>query len=216
MPRGRAASYDEQRALIVAHAAALFAARGYPATSMNQVAAAAGLSKAALYHYVADTYRLLVEIAEGHVSRLDAIVAEVGALALAPDARVRMLIERIMAEYADAQDAHRVLTSEVRFLEPVDRRRIVRLERRVVEGFADAIGAWQPGQRDAHLTKPLTMLLFGMVNWMFTWLKADGPLSYASMAPVVTALFFGGVPTVQAPVVGKNIRSRSGRARNAS
>ena len=50
MPRGRSATYDDQRELILAQAAQLFARSGYPATSMNQVAEACGLSKATLYH----------------------------------------------------------------------------------------------------------------------------------------------------------------------
>jgi hypothetical protein len=42
------------------------------------------------------------------------------------------------------------------------------------------------------------MLLFGMINWMFTWLKPkDGALTHADMAPVVADLFFGGLPGVQ-------------------
>ena len=43
------------------------------------------------------------------------------------------------------------------------------------------------------------MLLFGMINWMFTWMRADGPLSHEALAPIVTELFFGGVPAVQLP-----------------
>ena len=84
MPRGRAKSYDDQRELILARAATLFARRGYRATSMNEVAQACGLSKATLYHYYRDKYAILVSIAEGHVQRLHALVAEVGAERLAP------------------------------------------------------------------------------------------------------------------------------------
>ena len=47
--------------MILARAAELFAHRGYPATSMNQVAEACGFSKALLYHYYRDKYSLLVE-----------------------------------------------------------------------------------------------------------------------------------------------------------
>ena len=72
MARGRAAGYDEQRELILAHAAALFARQGYHATSMNQVAEACALSKATLYHYYRDKDALLVQIADSHVSRLQA------------------------------------------------------------------------------------------------------------------------------------------------
>ena len=48
-------------------------------------------------------------------------------------------------------------------------------------------------------TKALTMLLFGMMNWMFTWLKPQGALSYDTMAPVVADLFLGGLGAVQTP-----------------
>jgi AcrR family transcriptional regulator len=61
----------------------LFARRGYTATSMNEVAEACGLSKATLYHYYRDKDALLVHIAEGHVSRLQALVAEVARAAAA-------------------------------------------------------------------------------------------------------------------------------------
>ena len=200
MPRGRAAGYDTQRELILARAAELFAERGYSATSMNEVARACGVSKASLYHYVDDKYRLLVEITQGHIDRLRALVAdEADQTATSPDARLRELIVRFMAAYADAQAEHRVLTEDVRFLPAADRRRVLDGERKVVAAFADAIAAVRPELRASELHKPLTMLLFGMMNWMFTWLKPRGELSHADLAPVVAALFFGGLGAVRVP-----------------
>ena len=49
---------------------------------------------------------------------------------------MRALVRRLVEEYAGAQDAHWVLTSEVRFLEPADRRRVLDREREVVAAFA--------------------------------------------------------------------------------
>jgi AcrR family transcriptional regulator len=199
MPRGRAKGYDDQREQILAHAATLFAHRGYPGTSMNEVAQACGLSKATLYHYYNDKYAILVSIAEGHVQRLHALVAEVTAERRAPEAHLRELINRIVEEYAGAQHAHRVLTEDVRFLDADDRERILGKEREVVAGFAKAVTALRPDLKKARLAKPLTMLLFGMINWMFTWLKPDGKLTHDVMAPLVADLFFGGVPAVRLP-----------------
>ena len=199
MARGRARGYDEQRETILARAAALFARQGYHATSMNQLAEACGLSKATLYHYYRDKDAMLVQIAEGHVSRLAALVDAVDALRLPPEARLRELIRRILAEYADAQHAHRVLTEDVKFLPTADRERILDKERQVVAAFAAAVGALRPDLRQAALAKPMTMLLFGMVNWMFTWLKPEGPLDYQNLAPMVADLFLGGLPAVRLP-----------------
>ncbi|HEX2541690.1 MAG TPA: TetR/AcrR family transcriptional regulator [Caldimonas sp.] len=199
MPRGRARGYELQRETILARAAELFARHGYTATTMNEVAEACGVSKPSLYHYVRDKHQLLVEIAAGHIARLLALIDEVGEARHGPEARVRALIAAFLAVYAHSQNEHRVLTEDVRFLAPAERRRILGGERKVVAAFADAIAAVRPELRGAGLEKPLAMLLFGMMNWMFTWLQPKGALSHADMAPVVADLFFGGVPAVVAP-----------------
>jgi AcrR family transcriptional regulator len=199
MARGRSPGYDDQRELILLRAAQLFAQRGYPATSMNEVAEACGMSKPALYHYYKDKYTLLVQAAEEHMGRLEALVQEVQAQGLDPEPRLRALIERFVEEYANAQHSHRVLTEDVKFLEPEDRERVLAAQRRVVAAFARTIGELRPELMRASLDKPLTMLLFGMINWMFTWLKPDGKLTHDVMAPLVADLFFGGVPAVRLP-----------------
>ncbi len=198
MPRGRAQGYDDQREQILARAARLFARRGYTATSMNEVAEACGVSKPSLYHYVRDKHQLLVEIAEAHIARLAALVDEVAAETHAPEERLRRLIAAYLAVYAGAQAEHRVLTEDVKFLRPADRRRILDGERKVVAAFADTIAEARPELRDAALDKPLSMLLFGMMNWMFTWLKPRGALTHAEMALIVADLFFGGLGAVRA------------------
>jgi AcrR family transcriptional regulator len=199
MPRGRSRGYELQRETILARAAELFARRGYTATSMNEVAEACGVSKPALYHYVRDKHELLVEIAETHIARLLALVEQVDAAGLAPEARLRRLIDAFLAVYAGSQSEHRVLTEDVRFLNAAERKRILGGERRVVAAFANAIAAVRPELAKRSLGKPLAMLLFGMMNWMFTWLHPKGALSHADLAPVVADLFFGGIGAVRPP-----------------
>ena len=204
MPRGRAKGYDGQRERILAQAAELFARNGYTAASMNEVAQACGVSKPALYHYVRDKHQLLVEIAEGHVARLLAIVETVAGEEHArqetsPESQLRRLIAAFLDVYSRSQAEHRVLTEDVRFLLPADRRRVLGGQRQVVAAFAGAIAAARPDVQSASLEKPLAMLLFGMMNWMFTWLQPGGALTHADMAPVVADLFFGGLASVCVP-----------------
>ena len=202
MARGRAPGYDAQRETILSQAAELFARQGFVGTSMNEVATACGMSKPALYHYVRDKSQLLFEIATTHVARLHDLVAEVDSATPAadPQQRVRSLIERFVLEYAGARHAHRVLTEDVKFLEPADQARVLELQRQVVTAFAEAVAAARPELVPSHLHKPLAMLLFGMMNWLFTWLQPDGTLSHADMAPVVADLFLGGLGAVKLPV----------------
>lgn len=199
MARGRAANYEEQRGLILQRAAELFAHQGYAATSMNAVAEACGFTKPTLYHYFRDKDALLASICDEHVLRLHAMATETLALKQPPRALLRELIVRILAEYADAQHAHRVLTEDVRFLGAEDQARILGREREVVGAFARVVGAIRPDLHQAALSKPLTMLLFGMINWMFTWMRPGGELDHAAMAPIVADMFLGGLAAVQPP-----------------
>jgi TetR/AcrR family transcriptional regulator len=199
MARGRSADWAPNRESIVRTAAALFAQQGYPGTSMSDLARACGVSKPLLYHYVDDKYRLLLEITEGHVNRLAALVSEIEALPLDPQERLRQLIARFVQEYADARHDHGVLTQDVKFLEPADRDRVLGVERRVVASFAGAIAQARPELAGAALDKPLTMLLFGMINWMFTWLRPEGPMRQEQIAAVVADLFLGGLGAVRVP-----------------
>jgi len=203
MARTRSAGYDDQREAILARAAELFARNGYTATSMNEVAAACGVSKAGLYHYVRDKRELLFQITAGHVARLEQVVAEVLAEQgdVDAEARLRALILRFVREYASAQHEHRVLTEDVRFLDDAERAQVLGAQRRVVAAFGVAIAAVRPTLARNELDKPLAMLLFGMINWMFTWLRPDGSLTHEDMAPLVADLFFGGLGAVRKPRV---------------
>lgn len=200
MARGRSANYEDQREMILDRAGELFARGGYPGTSMNQVAEACKLSKATLYHYYRDKYALLVTIADEHVSRLQNLVMEIEAQPLSAEVRLRQLIFRFVETYASAQAAHRVLTQDVKFLKPADQDRVLEKERRVVAGFARVLAQFRPEMDEAELAKPLTMLLFGMINWMFTWMKPAGAMTHQAMAPIVADLFLGGILAIKVPV----------------
>ncbi len=196
MSRARSTSHAEQRAAMLARAAELFARQGYAGTSMNEIAAACGVSKATLYHYVLDKAELLAQIAQGHIDRLEAVLDEVEARRLPPRPRLQQLIERFVRAYAGAQHEHRVLTEDVRFLDAAARQRVLDGERRVVRAFAAALAELHPELSAAALDKPLTMLLFGMINWTFTWLKPGRELDHARLAPLVAEFFFGGLQAV--------------------
>lgn len=193
MPRGRAAKFELHRDNIRHHAAELFATRGYTGASMQELARSLGVSKALLYHYYTEKYQLLVEIAEGHIDRLLQLVASIAASVTIPEKQLVLLTRGLVEEYSQARAHHQVLVQDIKYLTPVDRRRIRAKERKVVAAFASAIAARYPDLATAQLEKPLTMLLFGMINWLFTWFQPDGRISYREMAGLVTQFALGGL-----------------------
>ena len=145
------------------------------------------------------------------LERLEALVAAVKAERRAPAAELDALIRRFTAAYADAQHEHRVLTEDVKFLHEAERAQVEGGQRRVVAVFASAIARVRPDL--ASLATPLAMLLFGMINWTFTWMRSGGALTHQALAPIVAELFFGGLQAVAAPAaMPKKRRARSAAA----
>ncbi len=108
------------RSAIVAAATHLFAQRGFAETSMRQIAEAAGLSKAAIYHHFRDKdrlYRSLLEEAIGSLTEAMKRVLDDGP-AHGALARALALHLQFAAEHADLL---RVLVAEE--LRPTDPRR---------------------------------------------------------------------------------------------
>ena len=193
MARTRAPTFDQQRASILQAAAGLFAQRGFEGTSMAALAQACGVSKPLLYHYYRDKQHILFDIADSYVDRLLAIVAQVTGRKLSAEDNLRTLIASFMREYQHSQAQHMVLVQDVKFLADLQHAQVVDKERKVVDAFAQAIAALRPRLRRKALRVPLAMILFGMINWTFTWLRSAGPLTYEDMAQVVSEIFLHGV-----------------------
>ncbi len=193
MARTRAPTFDQQRASILQAAASLFAQRGFEGASMAELARACGVSKGLLYHYYRDKQHILFDIADSYMDRLLASAAQVRSRKLPAEENLRALIARFMREYQHSQPQHMVLVQDVKFLADLQRAQVLGKEREVVDAFAQAIAALKPRLRKKALRVPLAMILFGMINWTFTWLRPEGPLSYEDMAQVVAEIFLRGV-----------------------
>ena len=192
MPRGKSPTFELQRTGILQAAAPLFAERGFARASMSELASACGMSKPLLYHYYRGKEELLFDIANGYVERLIAITSEVRERELPPEAHFRSLVEQFMREYEHAQAQHMVLVQDVKFLKTSQRETVESKERQIVDEFARVIAALRPRVGGRKLRVPTTMILFGMINWTFTWLRADGPVTYSEMADVVSDIFLNG------------------------
>lgn len=210
MARKKASSFEHQRGAIHEVAARLFAEQGFHNASMMELAVACGISKPLLYHYFRDKEEILFEIVDTYIDRLLGVCKGVEAERLPPEAALRRLVTLFMEEYEHSQSRHRVLVQDVKFL-PADVRELVEAkQRQVVDAFARQLSGIAPELDQASLTKPVTMILFGMINWTFTWLRSDGRLTYGDMAPMVVELFLNGVKALGRCPGGLPSRGRAG------
>lgn len=149
------------------------------------------MSKSLLYHYYASKDAILFDLMHEYMLRLQVLVQEVAAQALPAQEALAEVIRRFVREYETSRTRHIVLLNDVKFLPPTERTIVIQLERAVVQSFADLIV--QTYRIDPARAKVLTMSVFGMINWTFTWLKPGGALSYAQFAETVVGMLQGGL-----------------------
>jgi TetR/AcrR family transcriptional regulator len=194
MARTRAKDYDDKRDAMLHKAAIVFSRDGYDRASMAQLAGELGVSKALLYHYYASTEALLYDIDHNHLTTLVEVVEEADDPSLEPAERLEALVTALLEVYRDADAEHRVQIEGMRLLSEADQEKLKQLERRLVVLFADAIRALDPELfAEKPLIKPVTMSLFGMMNWAYMWFRDGGPVSRADYARLATRIFVDGV-----------------------
>lgn len=197
MARPRAADYDGKRKAILERSAKLFAKNGYDRTSMAEVAAACRVSKALLYHYYVSKDELLFDILKSHLEDLIAAVRAVDGK-LAPRERLRALVGALLAAYKDADHQHKIQINELSKLAAAKRQQLIALERELVVTFSNAIGAVNGAVgASPRLLKPVTMSLFGMMNWHYMWFREGGPMSREEYADLATQLLIEGAASLE-------------------
>ncbi len=189
MARPIAPTHALKRDELLDAAATVFARNGYAKASMQDIADECGVAKGTLYHYHRTKDALLFDLLDRYTQHLLVIVAQSEAAAqrlrLSDRARAHELINRYLAAYQSAGARHAVLLNDTRFLPPEQRELIVNRQRDVVLAFTRCLSRAYPERFTPERATALTMMVFGMINWTFTWLKPDGPMSYAEFANLV-------------------------------
>ena len=192
MARTRAPDHETQRDQILELAAAKFAQTSYPSTSMSDLAAASGTSKARLYHYYESKEAILFDLLDRYTKRLMLIIAEVEGASQRRNLDEREsfaeLIRAFLVEYETSRSRHVALLNDVKYLVDAQREIILNRQRDVVAAFTRQLARAYPDRVTADNQTALTMMVFGMINWTFTWLKPGGRMGYRDFAEQVIAV----------------------------
>ncbi|MDR5777817.1 TetR/AcrR family transcriptional regulator [Caballeronia sp. LZ065] len=197
MARTKAADHETQREQILELAAAKFAQTSYPSTSMADLAAASGTSKARLYHYYESKEAILFDLLDRYTKRLMLIIAEVEGASqrrgLGEREAFADLVRAFLAEYETSHSRHVALLNDVKYLEEAQRQIVLDRQRDIVAAFARQLARAYPKRASRDNQTALTMMVFGMINWTFTWLKPGGKLGYREFADQVVDMIEHGL-----------------------
>ncbi|CAN5858036.1 TetR/AcrR family transcriptional regulator [soil metagenome] len=158
------------------------------------LAAASGGSKAWIYHYYASKEAVLFDLLCTYTDDLLTVVRAAADPTLEPRARFAALIAAILRSYDDAQSRHAAILNDLARLPDAQRDQIRAAQREVVDVVAAALSDVDPRLADrCDLLLPVTMSVFGMLNWHYRWFRSDGALSPDGYVDMIVALVLDGL-----------------------
>jgi AcrR family transcriptional regulator len=180
---------------IVGAAVRLFAAKGFDATTVQEVVEAASVTKGALYHYFGSKDDLLFEIYRSLIGRQMADLDEIVAARLDAATTVRRILVSLVETTARSVDETAVFVREMHRLD-ADRMASFRAERRRYHETFRAVveQAQEAGEFSAAVPADTTVLIaFGVVNQLPTWYRPDGPKSPAQLGTEIADFILAGL-----------------------
>lgn len=202
----------ETRAAIDRAAVRLFAQRGYHAASMREIAAAAGIQPAAIYHWYPSKEAILVRLQDDFMDGLTANVAA----AMARQRRPAMRLAAAVREHVVFHGTHRreafVTDSEIRALAAAPRRALLAQRDAYEEVFVTEIRA---GAADGSLRSSDPRIAAYAILLQCTgvalWFNPRGELGLDEVADLHVEISLGSVgaaPKLIADAVAATRRDR--------
>lgn len=193
-PPGHGPGYDAKREGIIDRAAELFARQGYAATGINEIGAAAGLAKGALYYYIGSKENLLVEIQNRVMRPLLDQGRAVARLDADPVVRLRLLSEILLGVIFGRLNHIWVYEHDYRLLSEPNRAKLLRqrgeFERIVTNLLSEAVDAGTFREIDPRLA----MLQFlNLHNHTYQWVRPGGEWTAGYLSREYCATLFTGL-----------------------
>ena len=184
-----------RRQEILEAAAGVFHAKGYKATSIQDIADAVGILKGSLYYYITSKEDLLFEILEDvhqqGLRNLERIEATPGT----PLQRIRAFVTLHVSHNAENLVKMAVFFHDFRSLSP-ERRKIIVAERDLYDQHLRALiaEAQKGGCVCPDLDPKLTSIeILGRMNWIYQWYQPGGSQTTAEVAETMADFVVSGL-----------------------
>jgi AcrR family transcriptional regulator len=188
MPRGIARDHDQKREAIRKGAAEYFARHGFDRASMTGAAKHCGVSKALIYHYYSAKEALLYDILDTHLTELVETAREVP-----PGEGLGGLICAILEAYEDADAEHKLQLDALSVLPPELQAPLIALQRELVEMMSAALLREAPGLAGTDKLRPVTMSVFGILNWFYMWHRPGKGVDRKTYSLLATDMVLNGI-----------------------
>ena len=186
---------SERLRQILERAARVICQQGFEATSMQEIAAACGLTKAGLYHHVKTKEALLLAIMHYGMDLFEELVIDRVSGIADPLERLRATMARnVELVTQDASKEVTIILHEHQTLTGEAQREINARKKRYVHFLEDALREASERRQIRPVDPTLAAFSFlGVVLWTSKWYRASGRISPGELAGGMIELFFDGL-----------------------
>lgn len=187
---------DRQRLRVLATAADSFSRRGFRATSMNEIAAAVGLSKPTLYHYFRSKEELLVRLYSDVLDESLAMALEVVDSEPTPLEAVRELIRSRVVYTCRRQALLKVCFEEEHEIPADLAEQLLRRRRAFEDLFSAALDAHLRAHPSIEIGMPPKVwvnMCLGAANWTYKWFRETGDCTPEQLGDRIAASLTAGI-----------------------
>jgi AcrR family transcriptional regulator len=194
MARTKSENFEDIKDEILTAAAKLFAEKGFRNTNIIDIGQACNASKSRMYHYFPSKESMLQAMLEAHVGGLLVLAREIAQTQAEAQQKFRRYVFVHLQYYYRYRDQHEVLIEDADHLPEGARATVNQAEQQLV-GFLIAILRELNAERfkDKQVATTHAMLIYGMLNWTYTWYKPSGKFNLESLADQASALCLNGV-----------------------
>lgn len=165
-----------RRTEILHSALRAFRARGYHATTLEDIATQLGIRSAALYHYFPDKESILYACHREGLAEVERILTEARQRYATAQERLAYAIREHVRVMADTLEAS-ALALEVSALSPRHRAEVIAQRDRYERGLRDIVADGAAKKQFRALNPKLTVFaILGAINWVARWYRPDGPV----------------------------------------
>jgi len=197
--RATAVGYEEKHLELLRAAASLIARHGYHNTSMRDMARAAGRSLSGLYYYFSGKEELLFQIQHHCYSTLLDIAREALVGVESPREKLLVFISHHIGFFRRNMDEMKVLAHEDLTLTGEYGTQILEIKREYSQILIDITAEYEaelsPTSSPDHPSAEMAaFILFGAMNWLYTWPRRLRKLPAEELAAAVAQVFLCGYP----------------------
>lgn len=177
---------------IIRVAARIFAAKGYHATTLDEIAAELQVTKPALYYHVRNKEEILREIISKIMEPMETAI-KVGNSSLPPREKIARIVEILTKFSTERKETTLIAFEELKIL-PKRSRDAIRRRQKSLENVLQQVLKEGENQGTFQLDdeKMVAFAILASSNWVYRWYRPDGYLSPTEIASKFVHFFENG------------------------